>query len=82
MTEPEKKLTVNDILSNSPHFYINNFMKSYFSDVIRIINHEKEFFTKHNLQKTKIDYSRLKRFVVTALRRFHELDQKFLSGLL
>jgi hypothetical protein len=57
-------------------------MKSYFKDITHIINHEREFFTKHKLQKTKIDYSRLKRFVVTALRRFHELDQKFLSGLL
>lgn len=69
-------------LKQTPHAYIESFLTSYFKETHSIIAFEKDFFNTNRLLTTKIDYSKLKRFVVTAIRRFQELDQKFLTGLL
>lgn len=70
------------ILNRSPKEYVDAFMNAYFFETKNIVEHEKTFFTKNKLLETKVDYFKLKRFIITAIRRFQELDQKFLSGLL
>ncbi|MEY4504683.1 MAG: hypothetical protein RL154_979, partial [Pseudomonadota bacterium] len=81
-TPNKKKEEVTFELQQTPHGYVENFLKLYFKETHAVLAYEKDFFTTNKLLTTNVDYSRLKRFVVTAIRRFQELDQKFLTGLL
>ena len=79
----KKPVTFEDVgLKHTPMEYVDGFLNSYFEQAKAVVEFEKEFVKSNGLEGTKIDYFKLRRFVNTAIARFQEIDQKFLSDLL
>lgn len=70
-------------LSKTAEEYVGSFLSDYFAYTNEILDFEKTFIKNNNLTTTtKIDYTKLRRFLATALNNFAQLDSKFVSGLL
>ncbi len=69
-------------LSKTAEEYVKSFLSDYFAYTKEILDFEKAFIKNNNLSSTKIDYTRLRRFLATALNNFCQIDSKFSAGLL
>lgn len=69
-------------LSKTANTYVDEFLVKYFFEVYDILSFEQEFIKTNGLKSTKIDYTKLRRFITTALNNFQSIDSHFLTGLL
>jgi hypothetical protein len=62
--------------------YISQYIEIYFDELVKVVEFEEEFLKYNDLSGTKIDYFKLRRFLITAIRNLKELDPTLLVGLL
>lgn len=58
------------------------FIVSYFSEIIKILEFEENFIKENELPYCDIDYFKLKRFLMTAIRNLKDIDDSIFTGLL
>lgn len=79
MKAPEK---LPDINEQDLEEYIRQYVEIYFSELVKIVEFEEQFLDTNEFHKTSIDYFKLRRFLITAIRNLKELDPTLLVGLL
>ncbi|MDD3466582.1 MAG: hypothetical protein PHE67_05460 [Campylobacterales bacterium] len=58
------------------------FINSYFNEIIKILEFEESFISDNELPASEIDYFKLKRFLMTAIRNLKDIDDSIFAGLL
>lgn len=58
------------------------FVNSYFNEVIKILEFEESFINENELPLCEVDYFKLKRFLMTAIRNLKDIDDSIFAGLL
>lgn len=58
------------------------FINSYFNEIIKILEFEESFINDNELPASEIDYFKLKRFLMTAIRNLKDIDDSIFAGLL
>lgn len=58
------------------------FVNSYFNEVIKILEFEESFINDNELPACEVDYFKLKRFLMTAIRNLKDIDDSIFVGLL
>jgi hypothetical protein len=61
---------------------IFEFLNKYFKDIEEVVSFEESFILECDLVESRIDYFKLKRFIVTAIRNIKDIDFTVFGGLL
>ncbi|MEF3192244.1 MAG: hypothetical protein K6347_06860 [Campylobacterales bacterium] len=62
--------------------HIQRFFDKFFQPVYKVIDFEETFIREWGLVSSRVDYIKLKRFIVTAIRNLADLDERLVTGLL
>ncbi len=61
---------------------IDTFINSYFNEIIKILEFEESFITENEFPVCDLDYFKLKRFLMTAIRNLKDIDDAIFTGAL